>query len=179
MINKRRTADDEDDLAMIFGDLPTQPVQQAEQTDELGRAIPVANAIAGRRDRMAARSKRRLLRRAKQNTQNPEEGFSSDSSLPPSDAADFHVAIEKLLQKRKDVLVDVKAKDFKDPSAGLSKWFGEWRERFGDSYTGAWGGLGMVGAWEFWTRLEVVGWNPLEVCIFHVMVNEGFTLTGI
>jgi GC-rich sequence DNA-binding factor len=164
MINKRRIADDEDDLSLVFGTPPTPQSQRAEETDELGRAMPAANSPAIRRDRMSARSKRRMLRRASQNRQELEEGFSTDSSLPPSDASDFDVAVEKLLEKRRDILADVRAKDFKDPSAGLSKWFGEWREQFGDSYTGAWGGLGMVGAWEFWTRLEVVGWNPLEVC---------------
>ncbi|KAI0087050.1 nineteen complex-related protein 2-domain-containing protein [Irpex rosettiformis] len=162
MISKRRTTDDEDDLALVFGNLPTQATQQAEQTDELGRVISAANTIVGRRDRITARAQRRLLRRAKKNIKTAEEGYSTDSSLPPSDAEDFDTAIEKLLEKRREVLADVRAKDFKDPGIGLSKWFSEWRERFGDSYTGAWGGLGMVGAWEFWTRLEIVGWNPLE-----------------
>ncbi len=164
MISKRRTADDEDDLSLVFGDLPSQ--QQPEQTDDLGRVIPSPNSPASRRDRMTSRAHRRLLRRAKHQSHphdSLEEGFSTDSSLPPSDAADFAAAIEKLLEKRREVLSDVRAKDFKDPSVGLSKWFGEWRSRFGDSYSGAWGGLGMVGAWEFWTRLEVVGWDPLEV----------------
>ncbi|KAI0693217.1 nineteen complex-related protein 2-domain-containing protein [Cytidiella melzeri] len=161
MINRRRSIDDQDDLAIFLGTLPT-PSQQVEETDELRRVKLPANPAAGRRERMSARNARRMSRRAKQNKQEFEEGFSTDSSLPPSDAADFDAAIEKLLDKRKDVLSDVRAKDFKDPGAGLSKWFGEWRERFGDIYTGAWGGLGMVGAWEFWTRLEIVGWNPLE-----------------
>lgn len=56
----------------------------------------------------------------------------------------------------------MKAKDFLDPNLGLAKWFGEWRGKFGETYTGAWGGLGMVGAWEFWTRVEILAWDPLE-----------------
>lgn len=170
MISKRRTRDDEDDLAIFLGATAAQ-----EKTDELGRVLPAANSTVGRRDRRTAREARRMLRRAKQNKQELEEGFSTDSSLPPSDAADFETAIEKLLEKRRDVLADVRAKDFKDPSVGLSKWFGEWRERFGDIYTGAWGGLGMVGAWEFWTRLEIVGWDPLEVSTFYIRLHHLWT----
>jgi len=45
---------------------------------------------------------------------------------------------------------------------GLGKWFGEWKDQYEDIYVGAWGGLGPVGAWEFWTRLELVGWNPFK-----------------
>lgn len=164
MVSKRRKADDEDDLSAVLGILPVPaPEIGTEQIDELGRVVPSANPSATRRDRASARDARRTLRRAKQNKQEQEEGYSTDSSLPPSDAADFEVAIEKLLAKRDDILSDVRAKDFKNPGLGLSKWFGEWRDRFGDSYTGAWGGLGMVGAWEFWTRLEILGWDPLQV----------------
>ena len=84
---------------------------------------------------------------------------------PPSDTQDYHAAISKLLGDAKDIMADVKADEFKDPNVGLGKWFGEWRTKFSDIYTGAWGGLGMVGAWEFWVRLEILGWNPLEVSI--------------
>lgn len=163
MISRRRKADDEDDLAAVFGDLPTSALQQTELTDDLGRIVPSANPAVARRDRKSARNTRRVLRRARQNKPQTEEGYSTDSSLPPSDATDFNAAMEKLLARRNDILADVRAKDFRDPSSGLGKWFGEWRGRFGDSYTGAWGGLGMVGAWEFWTRLEIVAWDPLEV----------------
>ncbi|KAI0338869.1 hypothetical protein BDW22DRAFT_1457945 [Trametopsis cervina] len=160
IIAKRRKADDEDDLSLFLGILPTAPVVKAEETDELGREVP--HPLISRHERMISRSDRRLLHRVKRGKQeDEEEGFSTDSSLWKSDEADFDLAIEKLDEKRKDILADVRAKDFKDPTVGLSKWFGEWRDRFGDIYTGAWGGLGMVGAWEFWTRLEIVGWDPL------------------
>src|SRR5262245_19383287 len=35
-----------------------------------------------------------------------------------------------------------------------------WRKLYED-----WGGLGLVGAWEFWMRLELLGWNPFEVSL--------------
>ncbi|TFY70970.1 hypothetical protein EVG20_g2035 [Dentipellis fragilis] len=158
MIRQRRHADDEDDLSYFLGSLPVPPHTEPEELDELGRIIPRANPAAARRDRRSSRITRRSHRKSVE-----EEGYSTDSELPPSDAADYRTALQKLAMRRDDILSDVKAKEFKDPSLGIGKWFGEWRRRFGDSYVGAWGGLGMVGAWEFWVRLEIVGWNPLEV----------------
>ncbi|OCH90931.1 hypothetical protein OBBRIDRAFT_563603 [Obba rivulosa] len=162
MISTRRRAEDEDDLSLFLGSVP-QPIPEADEVDELGRVAPRANPAAARRDRQAARSMRRSLRRALgQGGDQEEEGYSTDSSLPPSDATDYKTALGKLKRRAADVMADVEADEFKDPARGLSKWFGEWRDRFGDSYTGAWGGLGMVGAWEFWVRLEILGWSPLE-----------------
>ena len=162
MVSKRRRTDDEDDLSLFLGNLPTPANTSTEIVDELGQVAQSANLTVARRDRMTARGKRRQLRRV-QTHSDEEDGYSTDATLPPSDAADFETAMESLMEKGRDVLSDVRAKDFKHPEQGLSKWFGEWRDKFGDSYTGAWGGLGMVGGWEFWTRLEMLGWNPLEV----------------
>ncbi|EPQ51044.1 GCFC-domain-containing protein [Gloeophyllum trabeum ATCC 11539] len=159
MISKRRRDDDADDLSLFLG---TLPVSSAADVDELGRAVEPLNA-ASRKDRRAARISRRSNRqRRSAPSSDEEEGYSTDSSLAPSDAADYQTAMGGLSLKVRDVLADVQADDFKDPGLGLGKWFGEWRQRFGDTYTGAWGGLGMVGAWEFWVRLELLGWDPLE-----------------
>ncbi|KAA1469958.1 GCFC-domain-containing protein [Dentipellis sp. KUC8613] len=157
MIRQRRHADDEDDLSYFLGSLPVPPHTEPEELDELGRIIPRANPAAARRDRRSSRIARRSHRKSTE-----EEGFSTDAELPPSDATDYHTALQKLAMRRDDILSDVKAKEFKDPSLGVGKWFGEWRRRFTDSYVGAWGGLGMISAWEFWVRLEIIGWNPLE-----------------
>jgi len=56
----------------------------------------------------------------------------------------------------------VQSDDFKNPSVGVARWFGNWRDKFSDSYTDAFGGLGMVSAWEFWVRMEILGWDPTE-----------------
>ncbi|KZT67273.1 hypothetical protein DAEQUDRAFT_673635 [Daedalea quercina L-15889] len=162
MIARRRRAEDEDDLSLFLGSLPqTEPT--GDEVDDLGRVVPRANPAASRRSRLDARNKRRLLRRAGgKSHSNEEEGYSTDSSLPPSDAADYQTAMSRLVRDGKTIMSDVQAEEFKHPSRGLGKWFGEWRTRFSDSYTGAWGGLGMVGAWEFWARLEILGWSPLE-----------------
>ena len=87
MITKRRTSDDEDDLSLFLGSLPTPPRTESEETDELGRAIPQANSPVARRDRLAARQARRLRRRATKLASQEDDGFSTDSSLPPSEIA--------------------------------------------------------------------------------------------
>ena len=163
MILKRRRADDEDDMSLFLGNLrtPPQPDGTTEELDELGRLVPRANSAVVRRERMSARAARRLRRRAVSQKQD-EEGYSTDSSLPPSDGADYTAAINRILTSAQNILSDVRSKEFKDASLGLGKWFGDWRHKYEDIYIGAWGGLGLVGAWEFWVRLEIVGWNPIE-----------------
>jgi GC-rich sequence DNA-binding factor len=169
MIAQRRQADTQDDLSLLFGSLPTT-ANEPEEVDDLGRIVPRANPAALRRERRAARITRRLHREREREAKNvatqrnQEEGYSTDTSLSASDALDYQSAMERITNDGHDLLSDVRAAEFKDPSLGLAKWFGEWRRRFGDSYTGAWGSLGIVGAWEFWVRLELLGWNPLEVC---------------
>ncbi|CAL1712429.1 unnamed protein product [Somion occarium] len=161
MVNQRRQADDEDDLSLFLGTLPTPPAQQ-DQTDDLGRVVPQTSPTVARKERISAREARRIYRRAKGVHSQEEEGYSTDATLPPSDAADYALAVEKLLGKANEIVSDVEAKDFLDPRLGLGKWFDDWRSKFGDIYTSAFGGLGMVGAWEFWTRLEILEWNPME-----------------
>lgn len=167
IIARRRQADNQDDLFLIFGSL-LATADQSEEVDDLGRVLPRANTPIIRCEREAARIARRLRRerereiRAIRTQPDREEGYSTDSSLPPSEAMDYRSAMERIANDGHDLLSDVRAAEFRDPSLGLAKWFGGWRRRFGDSYTGAWGGLGLVGAWEFWVRLELLGWNPFE-----------------
>jgi GC-rich sequence DNA-binding factor len=163
MIQARRRAEDEDDLSMFLGFLPTLPHTGPEELDEMGRIIPRFNAEATRGDRRTARAARRDLRRRNGRQGEDEEGYSTDATLPPSDATDYLAAHQQLSRQRDEILSDVKAKEFKDPMLGIGARFAAWRERFDDSYIGAWGGLALVGTWEFWTRLEILGWNPFEV----------------
>jgi GC-rich sequence DNA-binding factor len=169
MVSKRRLADDEDDIAVFLGVPPPVLSSESEETDELGRVVPSQNTTPAMRGaRRAARSNRRLLRRAKnQAPRGQEEGYSTDGSLPPADADDFRTALGKLEGRQEAVLSDVRADEFRDARAGLARWFGEWREVYEESYVGAWGGLGLVAAWEFWARLEMVGWDPLEVRLYY------------
>ena len=163
MIHDRRRAENGDDLSMFLGSLPTLPHTEPEELDEMGRVIPRLNAEATRNDRQAARVARRASRLKNGRRSEDEEGYSTDATLPSSDAADYLAALQQLSRQRDQILSDVKAKEFKDPSLGIGARFSAWRERFEDSYVGAWGGLALVGAWEFWTRLEMLGWNPLGV----------------
>lgn len=149
-----------DDVATFLGPLPV--VQRAEpeveDIDELGRVIPKPNAATSKRERREARIGRHQARRPKDDEE--EEGFSTDSSLPFPEASDYSNAIKSLVGRKKDLLADVRAEEFRDPGKG--RW-STWREKYADSYVGAWGGLGVVGVWEFWVRLEMVGWDCVEV----------------
>lgn len=171
MVLQRRKDDDSGDLSLVFGFPPEHERHSAEEVDELGRIIPQGNSITTREERRTARIARRQSRKALSGTHDGEEGYSTDSSLHPSDASDYQSAVDRITSDGSSILSDVHAVEFKDPTLGLAKWFGEWRSRYGDSYTGAWGGLGLAGAWEFWARLELLGWNPFEVsAVIHCSV---------
>lgn len=172
MISQRRRADDEDDLSVILGSLPSSPPD--EERDEMGRVAARVNTAVTRRDRLAARANRRLLRRATNQKEAEEEGYSTDSALPPSENADLSTAFDRLSNSARAILSDVRAEEFKDPDVGLAKWFGDWRDKYGDIYTGAWGGLGLVGAWEFWVRLEIIGWDPIGDHNGSIRTMDGF-----
>lgn len=168
MIARRRNDEDKDDLSVVFGTIP-KPSAELDVIDEMQRALPTSNSMVLRKERRTARVARRTRRHAGEkalDSDGREEGHSTDSSLTQSDALDYRQALERIAADGKDILSDVRSVEFKDPNRGLAKWFGEWRERHADIYIGAWGGLGLVGAWEFWVRLEILGWNPFEACSF-------------
>lgn len=166
LVSSRRQLDDEDDLSTIYGPLrtPTTETEESEETDELGRIVPKPSPTILRRERRAARTIRhahRVQKRASQGRPDEqEEGYSTDSSLPPADALDYAAAVADLRTRKKEVLKDVRAEEFRNPTG--ERW-AAWRERYGEVYRNAWGGLGVVSAWEFWVRLEIVGWDCIEV----------------
>lgn len=164
LVNSRRLADDEDDLTTFFGPLPVvdTPQTEPEETDDLGRMIPKPSPTELRKERRAARAMRHEQRLRKRSTAagDQEEGYSTDSSLPPPDEEDYRSAVSGLSSQLKDVLADVRAEEFRNPTG--AKW-NAWREKYGDTYRNAWGGLGVVSAWEFWVRLEITGWDCIEV----------------
>ncbi|KAF8579828.1 hypothetical protein K439DRAFT_1648379 [Ramaria rubella] len=91
-----------------------------------------------------------------------DSGYSTDATLSPPTAHAPHTALHTLHTRTHALLADVHAPDFRDPRRGLAVWFGAWREGWEESYRGAWGGLGCVGAWEWWGRVEMVGWDFVE-----------------
>ncbi|KAH9179210.1 GCFC-domain-containing protein [Lactarius sanguifluus] len=142
MIRSRRRAENEDDLSLFLRSSLTVSVAEPEDLDEMGRDIPRSRLKVTRDDRQSARVARRVTRRKNGCRGQDEEGYSTDATLPLSDATDYLAALELLSRKRDDILSDVKVNELR--------------------ILGAWGGLGLVGAWEFWSRLEMLGWNPFE-----------------
>ncbi|KAF8645232.1 hypothetical protein AX16_008059 [Volvariella volvacea WC 439] len=159
MISKRRQEDDRDDLTTFLGEALEKPPSEAtEKTDEFGREIPKPTSSSLRLQRRVARLNRHQQRQQSA-AQKDEEGYSTDSSLLPDDAVAYEDAMKSLSARTVDVLSDVRAEEFHDPRKG--RW-DAWREKYADSYVNAWGGLGVVSVWEFWARLEIVGWNCIE-----------------
>lgn len=159
MISKRRTADDSDDLSLFLG---VPPSKDEPEVDELGRAVPSeAGPSSGVR---RARREERLTRRKRRAPKTPEdEGLSTDDELAQGDQEDYAAAQRSLEKRVKELSEDVRAEDFRDPEKGLAVRFGDWRAKYPDDYANAFGGLSMVQAWAFWTRGEMVGWEPLRV----------------
>ncbi|KAF6746074.1 hypothetical protein DFP72DRAFT_1152905 [Ephemerocybe angulata] len=116
---------------------------EAEETDVLER-----------RAARTVRHERRMQKRSR-----TLAAYSTDSSLSPTDASDYSSAVSSLAIRLKEVLPDVKAEEFRHPTG--AKWSAR-REKYGDSFRNAWGGLGLFSAWEFWVRLEVAGWDCIE-----------------
>lgn len=161
IVRKRREEDDEDD-ACLFLRLPPKATSTGEQLDDMGRAVPQLISEGPHAPTRRARRSDRERRHAARTNAADEDGFSTDSSLPQSDADDFVAAMVSLRERIASLLDDVKAKEFKNPRLAVGQRFDEWRNKYGESYIGAWGGLGAIGAWELWTRLELVGWDPLR-----------------
>ncbi|KAF8171926.1 nineteen complex-related protein 2-domain-containing protein [Mycena galopus ATCC 62051] len=131
MTKQRRNADDEDDVCTFMG-ISREP--EAEETDELGRVVPKPTPALRRAARLARRQ-RRHHNEWTQKEYDEEEGYSTDSSLPPSDLQSYGKAMASLEERAgKCFLI----------------------------YVGAWGGLGVVSVWEFWVRLEIVGWDFIK-----------------
>lgn len=166
MTNKRRRADDEDDLTLFLG--TPLPVPADASVDDLGctTSAEAGPSSAVRRARRSERNTRRSKRQERKVKQEDEEGFSTDSTLAEGDAEDYEDAHRDLGKRVRSLLDDVRAEDFRDPEKGLAVKFGDWRRRYEDEYVGAFGGLSMVQAWEFYARGEMIGWEPLRVSFF-------------
>lgn len=95
-----------------------------------------------------------------------DDGEWTDDDLDPNDSRDLADALTGLREDLAAVFSDVKADDFRDPNRGVRERFEDWRTRFGEDYANAYGGLALVGVWEFWARVEMALWNPFEVRFF-------------
>mgnify|MGYP001559341704 FL=1 len=173
-MSRRRYADDSDDVSLFTGAivaptfslLPTSPLP--EELDEFGRTVEnvAAPRSAVRVARRAARE-RRVTTRA-----NTGDDNWSDDELGEGDSADMADALTSLRESLSGLFGDVKADDFRDPDLGIKSRFEAWRGRFGEEYANAFGGLALVGVWEFWARVEMALWNPFEVSPLRVIISR-------
>lgn len=132
---------------------PTDEEMQDDK-DEFGRtkADQKAPRSEGRTARRAARAGRR-----RSTVSSEDHGAATDDELDLSTAADLSSALAELRQSLAELFSDVKAANFRDPNLGIRKRFEEWREKHGEEYQNAFGGLALVAVWEFWGRVEGVG----------------------
>lgn len=189
IVNRRRYEDDSDDVSLFTGaQVPTAfsliPVVVTEATepevDEMGRSRredDTGPRSAVRIARRSARTRRIAVKFSNSATQE-EESTWTDDELSPGDSSDLGDALLSLRDSLGELFEDVKADDFRDPDLGIRRKFEEWRDKFGEEYQNAFGGLALVGVWEFWARVEMALWNPFEVSFrWYTAIDIGI-LTG-
>lgn len=162
ILSLRRIQDDSDDLALCLGvPLPTSSAAL------LPSILPPASADQPpqshlRQSRRQARLARLSSAQTPTTNQDDQGGLLTDAELDPDVDADYRAARSDLSKRCAALFSDVGAEDFRDPRVGLARRFALWRKEYNDDYEGAFGGLGMVGAWEFWARGEMGDWDPLR-----------------
>ncbi|KLT41564.1 hypothetical protein CC85DRAFT_261824 [Cutaneotrichosporon oleaginosum] len=154
-ITARRAGDDSDDLALVLGVAPTQTRPEEQSANE---SAPNSES---RKMRRQAHADRRARRRGIVAAPD-EDGFSTDDDLDESLSDDYDAAQREVERRVHALLEDVKAEDLRDPELGVAVRFADWRKRYPEEYEGAFGGLSLVQAWEFWARGEMVGWDPVR-----------------
>lgn len=183
MVYKRRYEDLSDDLVLFkSGEVSTsRPVagqtaadQSVENTDdadspeeavdELGRhrrELDTSSQAPSRRARREERTRRRKRRAERVSVnlkESEEEGYSTDDSLSPADSSDLLAASKSLLASSKAILADTTNPEFLSPtnSDSISDRFLNWKAKYPEEYSNAFGNLALVQVWEFWARIELV-----------------------
>ena len=180
LVSRRRMEDDSDDVAAFTGaEVPLGPKgredegmevdenEPAAEVDDFGRAkreSDVAPRSYARQTRRQDRKKRRVTGMVPSDR---EDGYATDDALLPSDAQDLAAAQEAMAADLAGLFSDVQSDEFTDPSLGVRPRFEEWKHRYGEEYGNAFGGLAMVGVWEFWARCELATWNPFAIPELH------------
>ncbi|KAK4050995.1 hypothetical protein OIV83_003124 [Microbotryomycetes sp. JL201] len=169
IVSRRRLQDDSDDIALFTGahvaTLMKAVSEDASRTvDELGRSAPSDQLAPKSATRIARRQARQKRLGSRKGVSSQEDyGMVTDDELDSGDAEDLQDALTSLRQSLARLFDDVKADDFRDPNLGIRTKFQEWRSQFTEEYQNAYGGLAMVGVWEFWARVEMAMWNPFEI----------------
>ncbi|KAL8278337.1 hypothetical protein RQP46_009229 [Phenoliferia psychrophenolica] len=151
IVSRRRYADDADDVALFTG-LPVPPTFSL---------LPGSPSLDPPSPDLFPRSSLRTFRRSDRLSR--PGASDADDTLASPDAADLAAALASLRADLAALFADVKADDFRDPNLGIRTKFEEWRDKFRDEYENAYGGLALVGVWEFWARVEMALWNPFEI----------------
>ncbi|SCZ88564.1 BZ3500_MvSof-1268-A1-R1_Chr10-2g03001 [Microbotryum saponariae] len=189
IVSRRRFEDDSDDVALFTGaSVPSafslDPKASAEddedkdgeeeEVDEMGRSTRRTEDRFGPRSgarvaRRSARERRLENRKALYqpngiaSTAEEDSAMWTDDDLISADSADLADALTSLQDLRKTLFEDVRVDDFRDPNLGIRKKFEEWRSTYREDYENAFGGLALVGVWEFWARVEMALWNPFGI----------------
>lgn len=176
IVFRRRYEDDSDDVSLFTGASVSStyriddsiPEIEEEEFDELGRTrreFDKGPRSVTRVSRRADRERRTADRRedASRRRDGEDDGTWTDDDLTVSDSIDLSAALTSLRESLLSLFSDVKADDFRNPDLGIRRRFEEWRSKFGEEYANAFGGLALVGVWEFWARVEMALWNPFEV----------------
>ncbi|TIB06879.1 hypothetical protein E3P96_00032 [Wallemia ichthyophaga] len=147
----------------FFDDLRTWADDIASFLDD---KEPELNKIEKRHDEIITERSSILSKR--------REGGEMATTLAPSEEGDYAKAKESIKGDVKRLFEDVKAATFLDPSQVLNEKFSEWRKAFGDEYLRAWAPLGMVSVWEFWTKVEMTGWDALRDSNKSIMTLKAY-----
>lgn len=151
------------------------PEIEEEEFDDLGRTrreFDKGPRSVVRISRRADRDQRTANRIPAPQLVVDDEGSWTDDDLGVSDSQDLASALTSLRESLLALFADVKADDFRDPDLGIRKRFEEWRSKFREEYANAFGGLALVGVWEFWARVEMALWNPFEVRPTRILLSS-------
>ncbi|KAK4050355.1 hypothetical protein OIO90_005148 [Microbotryomycetes sp. JL221] len=170
IVAKRRFADDSDDVALFTGAhvrttlaRPVPPLTTDRDVDELGRSRAMADFELAPKSATRTARRQSRLQRANKRKVTTQVGSLTDDELDEADSQDLKQALASLNSSLMSLFDDVKADDFRDPNLGIKTKFQEWRTLYNQDYENAFGGLAIVGVWEFWARVEMAMWNPFEI----------------
>lgn len=188
---QRRAKEMEDELSLFWGvpQLSLMPSQrrdpqsnaEAMDTDASEGALGQQEESSPTEDGDAASAIRSDRRNAGEVPANQAAAVLREYRLSSPDHAGYVEAVAPLRQRLDQVLDSVKAPEYRWPDAKIEKQgdnaaangsakhpssvhtrFLDWRRRYPDDYSNAWGGLALAGIWEFWAKRELTFWEPFD-----------------
>lgn len=161
LLQRARLSAATDELSLFYG-VPSVSLLPPGVSDD-GISVPEPSPA----EEGDALSALRMARRAAQQS----------DALSPADQAAFDAAWSRLALQLEALFEDVAAPEFRSPAAAhpasLVSRFAAWRQLYADEYAGAWGGLALASAWEFWVRKEMGAWDALRDAAGNAGVASG------